>query len=976
MFWRFGGYANISTLDTILEKPDVTLEELLDESDLIQELKQHNTKLLEFLRDEKVLRRLLEYVIAPKPASLPPPSPKKDGQPDDEYDGDRMELEAEREKGEKARLKYSFVACEVLSSEAWSLLESLMQNTEHLRMFWGFLERSPPLDPLQASYFTKVNEVLLDKKTEEMMAFIKSLHGIVPRILKHVDCPMIMDLLLKIISMEKCEGGAGIVDWLHSQNLIPLLLSFLSNEHSQSTQTASGDFIKALITISANASQNEQSCIGPNDLTRQLVSQECIEKLIADMLKGGNPLTVGVGIIIEVIRKNNSDYDPEIGTGVESIPSSRDPIYLGTLLRLFASHVPDFMKLIMSHGLTKEGAKRELKVAFGGTIEPLGFDRFKTCELMAELLHCSNMGLLNEKGGERYVKERDRERERLKQERLQHMITDGLGDLHGSTEGVVVEKAPLQVQNGGVEMSDDAEEDFEDVLVSEMLEDVRSDVYMGFPDLPSSDITSHSKREDEEDLFVGEPLTALKEAEARDIGAPVVVAPIPADDIPRLDKTPTKIRAEEAEKSATDNKPEETKPQGDVKMEEAPALFSGAEKSEAQLSQASGESPAQQDVPKAPSPPASTGTGADDEAREGEKLLVEGLKASTDSLPQKPLEISAERLVAELPPLPEEAKTVITPPQDEEENLMDLNSTPDTTIAEGDVSIRSVGSFESSYTEYQVLVEPDLDGRPVVGDHLKMMFVEHQVVPTILDFFFRFPWNNFLHNVVYDVVQQVFNGPMDRGYNRALAIDLFVAGRITERIVEGQKYSDRFEAEKKMRLGYMGHLTLVAEEVVKFAERHPPEVLGPKVLQKVSDPVWIEYVEETLAATRERDNAILGGVRPDMHSGPRIGGMSAAQAQVFNSNSSAGQMTLGGGLDSIDLANGNGGGSSGSGREGGLLSGFGSSSDEEDDDMEHDDDEEDVTRLGLSGSSDQVGDLSDIFFDDIEDLFDDDISYL
>jgi len=30
MFWRFGGYANISTIDTILDKPEFTLEELLD----------------------------------------------------------------------------------------------------------------------------------------------------------------------------------------------------------------------------------------------------------------------------------------------------------------------------------------------------------------------------------------------------------------------------------------------------------------------------------------------------------------------------------------------------------------------------------------------------------------------------------------------------------------------------------------------------------------------------------------------------------------------------------------------------------------------------------------------------------------------------------------------------------------------------------------------------------------------------------
>jgi hypothetical protein len=33
---------------------------------------------------------------------------------------------------------------------------------------------------------------------------------------------------LKIISLEKAEGGQGTVDWLKSQDLIPNLLSFLS----------------------------------------------------------------------------------------------------------------------------------------------------------------------------------------------------------------------------------------------------------------------------------------------------------------------------------------------------------------------------------------------------------------------------------------------------------------------------------------------------------------------------------------------------------------------------------------------------------------------------------------------------------------------------------------------------------------------------------------------------------------------------
>lgn len=214
MFWRFGGYANISTIDTLLDKPDVSLEEILDDSDLIQEIKQHNTKLIEVLRKDDVLQRLFNYVIAPGP---PPDAEEEDVEtseaPEDkEKAAERSLNEEEADRAEKARLKYSYVACEVLSSEAYSIVESMMQNEELLREFWTFIRRPAPLDPVQAGYFTKVNETLLERKTADMVIFLKTLDDIVPAMLKHVDCPMMMDLLLKIISLDKVEGGQGTVD--------------------------------------------------------------------------------------------------------------------------------------------------------------------------------------------------------------------------------------------------------------------------------------------------------------------------------------------------------------------------------------------------------------------------------------------------------------------------------------------------------------------------------------------------------------------------------------------------------------------------------------------------------------------------------------------------------------------------------------------------------------------------------------------
>lgn len=173
--------------------------------------------------------------------------------------------------------------------------------------------------------------------------------------------------------------------------------------------------IKAIIAISANS--NDQEVIGPNALSRNLVSGTTISQLVSNMTKatedGSNAsLTTGVSIVIELIRKNNSDYDltPVMVLAFNNQPpTSRDPIYLGTMLRVFANSISEFQALLLSPKNI-----RMIKTSGYGEIESLGFERFRICELYAELLHCSNMALLNDPRGEMVVRERDAERERLK----------------------------------------------------------------------------------------------------------------------------------------------------------------------------------------------------------------------------------------------------------------------------------------------------------------------------------------------------------------------------------------------------------------------------------------------------------------------------------------------------------------------------------------------------------------------------------
>ena len=733
MFWRFGGYANISTLDTILDKDNVTVEELLDESDLIQELKQQNSKLIEFLRDEPVLKKLLNYVAADMLWEEAEEKEREDDAKEQERedrpsgisffgkgkgrsrsksaskkDGDG---ETEQDKKEAQRKKYAYVACEVLSSEVWSITEAILEQQDHLREFWQYMHRPAPLDPLQAGYFTKVNEALLDKKTEDMLSFFKSLDRIVPAMLQHVDCPMVMDLLLKIISLEKHEGGAGIVDWLQQQNLIPLLLGYLSPEQSSATQTSAGDFLKAIITISANATTQDQSVIGPNELTRQLVSEECIQTLISDMLRGGNPLTVGVGIIIEVIRKNNSDYDLDNQAGPE--PKTSDPIYLGTLLRQFAEHVPDFMQLIRS----KTAKKADLKAAFGGKIEPLGFDRFKTCELMAELLHCSNMGLLNDHGAEEDVQKRDAERERLKAE---GKLATPKAPTSPSQENSH-EEFGSSVDSHGFhhaerpnddEMDDKPEEirklEFQNASDEDGFEKVNAPSVDDLPDEVTFD--------DENEKIEHTDLLPLSKVAKNEPSSPQNQSPTTTDMPGPLSPT---------------------KPKSPIK----PSLHF--------------------DPPPTHSVNSPTTAGVTDQIDkldvDEDTVMTEFGEEPTDSDEDGPSELEKELARPEDKPAPLFARKEPPSPIKVEQPSEDI-----------DQSIATIQGEQATMANGErAPYETEADGSPVVGDLLKIQFVEHQVVPTVLvscGFFLRC----FMHLALHTSTAVIFEASNMVGVWRSL----------------------------------------------------------------------------------------------------------------------------------------------------------------------------------------------------------------
>lgn len=359
---------------------------------------------------------------------------------------------------------------------------------------------------------------------------------------------------------------------------------------------------------------------------------------------------------------------------------------------MFAKHVPDFMELILStkHTVTDGEKTRvtergKLSCAWGTEIEPLGFDRFKTCELMAELLHCSNMGLLNERGGEDFVRKRDAERDRLraagafapqreKDESAVDISEESTGYTNGNVSVVEASTEELRIANSS------EEDGFEEVAAPEKSEESTIGEDSNTSEDAFTEIQERSKLGLGDDL-VDEPLSPeLKtmvekmedEAEAR--------SPLETRSSTPLSPTTAglaeKVRRVSLEDTRMASPPNE--------IEEFSAGHPGLGNAKAGSAGSSGLSPHPEDTPS--------------------PLFWKSADPNKTPTPQSP-----------------ESATSPTVAQEER-----IETTPNQ--AEGDSSV----NMEQDTSAMDSNIQTDIDGRPVVGDYLKIMFVENKVVPTIL----------------------------------------------------------------------------------------------------------------------------------------------------------------------------------------------------------------------------------------------------
>ncbi|KAM4619304.1 serine/threonine-protein phosphatase 6 regulatory subunit 2 [Polymixia lowei] len=356
MFWKFDLHTS-SHLEALLEKDDVTLTELMDEEDVLQECKAQNRRLLLFLSQDQCMLELLRLITTEPPAGVE----------------------------ETKRFKYSNIACELLTCDVGVINDKLGNEEPLLENLYAFLEQPSPLNPLLASFFSKTIGNLITRKTEQVISFLRGKEGFLSLVLKHIDTSAMMDLLLRLIScVEPAPLRQETLNWLNEEKLAQRLIELIHPERDEERQSNASQTLCDIIRLSRDQANQLQENSESDPLLSVLESQECVGQLLQNMFSGERTescIVNGIQVLLTLLEIRRPMVDGVMDAqGFERSYTVNSSILLAIQ-----------PQLIHFHQLLLEPPKRNPMLTTLGVLEePLGNTRLHVARLVASLLYTSS----------------------------------------------------------------------------------------------------------------------------------------------------------------------------------------------------------------------------------------------------------------------------------------------------------------------------------------------------------------------------------------------------------------------------------------------------------------------------------------------------------------------------------------------------------------------------------------------------------
>eukprot|EP01012_Entosiphon_sulcatum_P004177 TRINITY_DN1155_c0_g1_i1.p1 TRINITY_DN1155_c0_g1~~TRINITY_DN1155_c0_g1_i1.p1 ORF type:complete len:630 (+),score=95.07 TRINITY_DN1155_c0_g1_i1:897-2786(+) len=350
MFWRLGFHQK-SPLETLLERDDATLEEVLDQEDLLQEAKAGAEKLIAFLAREDNILRLIEYTTSA----------------------------CDETATDKRRYKLPYIASEILVTDVPQLCDAVVGNKTALHQLFSFLENST-LPPTHALYFVRVVQTLFNKKPQELTAYLMEQDGeFAVRFLRHIDSFGMNELILTLLGAMDDEDrvpGGLLARWWIKHDFLAHLFSRLTPECGADAHINTIRMLCELVRRSHNPSistmaenlMKPETCASFLDLMLKNLEEDCKSTVFSE---GTNLL---ISVIDALVRKDDQYTQDTDDNGVNHT-------FRAILAR--AGQLVDILK--------NPGPLEQIELTCGPLQPPLGMARLKTVELLVVLLKTRRM---------------------------------------------------------------------------------------------------------------------------------------------------------------------------------------------------------------------------------------------------------------------------------------------------------------------------------------------------------------------------------------------------------------------------------------------------------------------------------------------------------------------------------------------------------------------------------------------------------
>ncbi|XVF68570.1 hypothetical protein PTKIN_Ptkin11bG0013100 [Pterospermum kingtungense] len=351
MFWKLTALSASSPIESILDKENFTLEELLDEEEIIQECKALNSRLINFLRDRAQVEQLLRYVVE---------------EPPEDADSKRT-------------FKFPFISCEIFTCEIDVILKTLVEEEELMNLLFSFLEPNRPHSALLAGYFSKVVVCLMLRKTVPLMNYVQVHQDVFRQLVDLIGITSIMEVLVRLVGADDhvYPNFLDVMQWLADSNLLEMIVDKLSPScppevHANAAET--------LCAIARNA---------PSALATELSSPSFVARIFGHALEDSHSksgLVHSLSVCISLLDpkrsaitsplmhslRNQNMYEPSVPVNVETIDAM----------------LPKLSDLLMLLNVSSD--EKILPTTYGELRPPLGKHRLKIVEFIAVLLRTGN----------------------------------------------------------------------------------------------------------------------------------------------------------------------------------------------------------------------------------------------------------------------------------------------------------------------------------------------------------------------------------------------------------------------------------------------------------------------------------------------------------------------------------------------------------------------------------------------------------